>query len=360
MGAPDQVAPQHAATVAVPYRVQLLQRATARIPLTNEGLPVGYYRTDLLPIAYIPEEKLSEILRGSFLDLNYDNGYPQLGDGRPFWFKLEFEPGFAYGAFQIYLESISGGPRDLTGLSHNAELLKLGEQMFPNDAFDQERLYRLLHEYSILYYWRYRSRAHDIYKDAAYRHTRLRRQMSMEDYHYTTAESLLAELKEKVLSKSDFFDRMSPKVALDMLTKLVTIQRISVGLPAQGPLSQKETPEDTTFEMIMRTLGSKAAEGATYDQSGNAVAARGALKEVLNDPVSAKNLQEVIIRVTKAHRESLPSPHQNFEGRRFAGRPGKPRTQEIITADDLTGGLDVSDAPGADLDAANVQGVANS
>ena len=131
MGAPDQVATAPASTSGfpLPYRAILLQRAFGHIPVTAEGLPVGYYRVDLLPTTYEKPEVEAHSLRSAYVDLSFEHGYPTLGDGRPFWHKLEFEPGFAYGAFQIYLDSLNEGPRELTQLAQNEELIRIASQV---------------------------------------------------------------------------------------------------------------------------------------------------------------------------------------------------------------------------------------
>lgn len=115
---------------ALSYRADLLRKIAARIPLTSEHLPIGFYRVDLLPLEKpISAEEEMQTVRLSYQDLSFEYGYPTLPDGRPYWHKLDFEPGFCYGAFQIFLEQISGGPRELSELAENAELLQLATQM---------------------------------------------------------------------------------------------------------------------------------------------------------------------------------------------------------------------------------------
>src|SRR3972149_2029577 len=93
---PEKVRPS-----LLPYRVLLLQRAIPALPVTAEGLPIGFYRVDLLPEQSPGDAKEeAQALRNAYTDLNFDHGYPTLSDGRPFWYKLDYEPGFAFGAFQ--------------------------------------------------------------------------------------------------------------------------------------------------------------------------------------------------------------------------------------------------------------------
>jgi len=348
------------------YRADLLRRVSARIPLTSEHLPVGFYRVDLLPLTK-PQSAEEEMLqvRNSYSDLSFEYGYPTLSDGRPFWHKLDFEPGFCYGAFQIYLDnssSNSSGPREIGELAQNAELLQLATQIKGRSEQDDNNngngngngkvssaeLAAELTEYYHLYLWRFRAKAYDIYKEAAYRHAKLKRQISTEDEHYTLAVGLLKQLQEKVLQTPDFFESMSPKTAIDLLGKLVAIQRVSSGLPAAGPLATKETPDETSFEMILRSIAQKAggngANGATYDQEGRPIGTKGVLNEVLRDKDATDMLQEVIIRVTRASQRPLDLT--NGPGRTFRS---KNKSVEQLSGEDLQG-IDVNGAPNVNLD----------
>lgn len=352
MGAPDQTPQSIQAGTPLSYRAQLVQRAFGRVPTTAEGLPVGFYRVDLLPTNAKPANEEVQALRNAYSDISFEHGYPTLGDGRPFWHKLEFEPSFAYGCFQKYLESLNEGPRELTQLAQDEELLRVAGQMFPGEEqISSTALNRLLYEYSILYYWRPRSKAHDLYKEAAFRHLRLRRQMSVEDEHYTLATDLLKNLRERVLDTPGFWKDMPQKTAVDMLVRLMAAQRVSVGLPAAGPLSQKETPENVSFEMILRQLGAQAngTNGQTYDQAGRQVAGRELLNNMLSDPTAASQMQELIIRVTKQAHQQLPNPNEGAKARTFKGRT---RSTEILNDQDLMP-YDVSGAPGENLDSLN-------
>lgn len=335
---------------SISYRAKLAQKASQRLPMTGDGLPVGYYRVDLLPANETPPEEEIIALRNAYIDLGFEQGYPTLNDGRPFWHKLDFEPGFAFGCFQIYLEQLDIGPRELSEMSNNEELLQLAAQIHglngDGERFSPKRLYAILLEYSILYSWRFRAKAHDLYKEAAYRHLRLRRQMNTEDKHYTTAASMLDKLQKKVFDMPKFFDDLKPRDAIDLLAKLVNIQRISAGLPGGGPLSQKETPDDTSFEMIMRTLSGKmgASAGNVFDQNGAQVS-KEVLQSVLEDKETAGMLQEVIIRVTSAS-HSAASAENVSRARQFKGRG---RKMEAINSEDIQP-YDISGAPGENLD----------
>src|SRR5256885_1255922 len=365
MNAPEagrEVQTNQKAQTQLSYRADLLRKVAARIPLTSEHLPVGFYRVDLLPMSKpnSAEEEMLQV-RNAYSDLSFEYGYPTLPDGRPFWHKLDFEPSFCYGAFQIYLENSStsgansSGPREVSELSENAELLQLATQIKgrqESEKVSPSELFAELTEYYHLYFWRARSKAYDIYKEAAYRHAKLKRQMSTEDVHYNLAVNLLQQLKEKVLEAPDFFEEMSPKTAIDLLGKLVAIQRVSAGLPAAGPLATKEAPEETSFEMILRSIAQKAGgngvNSSTYDQEGRPIGSRGILNSVLEDKTATDMLQEVIIRVTRATQKPIDLANQ--PGRAFKA---KNKTSEQISSEDLQG-INVEGAPNVSLDVDNV------
>lgn len=286
-----------------------------------------------------------QAVKNAYSDLSFEYGYPTLHDGRPFWYKLDFEPSFCYGAFQVFLDQ-SSGPREISDLAQNAELLQLATQIKgDSETVSSAELAQQLTEYYHLYLWRPRSKAYDIYKEAAYRHQKLRRQISTEDDHYALASGLLAQLKEKILQTPEFFENLSARNAIDLLGKLVAIQRISTGLPAAGPLANKEAAEDTSFEMILRSIAQKAGvAGATYDQNGQPIGSRGVLNEVLQDKAATDMLQEVIIRVTRASQR--PIDLTNGQGRTFKSRN---RQSEHLSAEDLQG-INIEGAPNVNLD----------
>lgn len=310
-------------------RAQLLRKASARIPTTAEGLPVGFYRADLLPI----EDDLSqqsdmsqapttsngtsitstsdaqqamdaatkqlaevEALRAAYVELSYEHSYPTLPNGEPFWHKLDYEPGLAYSTLQMYLEANTDGVRTLDSIATSEEFVHvLSASLGRSDFVTTTEALHTLNEFFILYNWRARAKAYDLFHEAAYRHTRMRRAMNMEDHHYKTAENLLTKVITYMESQ-DFIDNLGPKAAIDALSKLVAIQRISVGLPSGGPLPQKERDETSQFEAILRQVGVQQASAS--GQKEQAPGQARLLDALLQNPDTVKNMQELVIRVT--------------------------------------------------------------
>jgi hypothetical protein len=271
---------------------------------------------DLDPLTPLPDV---DNLSAAFVDLSYEHGFPTIPSGQPFWTKLEFEPGLAYGCFQIYLELIQVGPRELEELAKSSELQTLFSQHL-NSTVTQAELTLHFQEYYALYAWKHRAKAYDLFKEAAYRHERVRRAMRVEDEHFHLASQMMEKLKPVILD-GKFLENLSPRLLLEALGKVIAIQRISSGLPASGPLTQKEIPEATNFELIMREVIQKqqasAQQSAPIDITESAK--DGALEKLLKDPTSTRSMQELIIRVTKFTQESNQDPR---------GPQGRGRTYE--------------------------------
>ena len=146
-------------------------------------------------------------LRHAYVELNFGHGYPAMPNGMPFWHKMDFEAGFAFAAFQMFLEMGEDGPRELFDLCQNLELLQIAGQQIGREITPIELGFQL-QEYFILHYWYVRGRAFDLYKETALRHQRLRKQVKMEDKHYKIADSLL-EKPEAIIRRSASALRLS-------------------------------------------------------------------------------------------------------------------------------------------------------
>lgn len=350
-----QLAPTAVTADPLSYRARMIKRASERIPVTAEDLPIGFYRCDLLPFEQpsfeeqMPTEGISDeellaqaqlrevqSLSAAFTELIYDQGFPTLASGEPFWHKLDFEPGLAYAAFQIYLDMDETGARDLSEIARNTELINILTQQRDGEAPPHSQVLSIITEYSILYYWRHRSRAHDLFKEAAYRHQRIKRAMSAEDYHYRLSEKLLKQV-ETYLGTEDFAKGLTPKTAMEALTRLVAIQRVSVGLPAAGPLPSKEAPESTQFEMILRQLGMQnVTSGRGQGTTGSNRMKSKALENILEDPANARQMQELIIRVTTQNFDPVdPNLRDNGPPRRHREQPSAENIQDVEFEDDV-------------------------
>lgn len=239
----------------------LIKHLTAGLYLNDFGLPDYVYRADLLDDAAINAllhgtntsedpttttipplrvgpagiQEVNALVDVARVPLTYDEGYPALDSGLPFWHQLSFEPKTAYDAFVFYLEQ--DGARKLSDLI----AYEMGE----------------LKQWFTLYYWDYRVKAFDLYRVANYQRTKLRRMLSTEDRHFKMADKLFGKLGE-IVESADFIDKLDkldPEKLIKVLDTVVKVQRISTGLNATGGKSEETPPvKQHTTVNIMNTL----------------------------------------------------------------------------------------------------------
>lgn len=237
-------------------KLDLLKHLTAGLYLNGFGLPDYIYRADMLdidavialmrgdataatssPLRVGPEgiRELNSIIEVAKVPLTYDEGYPQMRTGMPFWKQMEFEPREAHDAFIFYLE--------LDGARKLSDLI----------AYSMGDLQTWYH----MYYWDYRVKAFDLYRVADHQRVKLRRMLSTEDRHYRMAEKLFAQVNE-IFQGSDFVGKlaeMDPDKLVKVMETVVKVQRISAGLPAQGGTVPENAPvKQTTTVNIMNDL----------------------------------------------------------------------------------------------------------
>jgi hypothetical protein len=321
-------------------QAQFLSKALNKMPLTQEGLPVGYYRADIANPATIPsdleEEELQTqrtmLLRSAFVDLDYSQGYPTLPNGQPFWTRLDAEPGTAFSAFNTYLASGNDGPRQLHLLAEKDNELVTVMQAALNlqtlDAINNQ-----LREWYALYAWKFRVKAYDLFREAAFRHQQVQRAQSSQENHYTIAESIINKVRDQ-FDKPDFWDALSGKEIIDAFKAAVAVQRISTGLPAAAPLPSKESSQmPTNFEMIMRQVVQRGAAPDTQPVEVQKERAGKFVDKVLRDPKNIRAMQEIIVRVTQEVEQEPDKRGPPGRGRTYDGASGL----EIDTDDNITG-----------------------
>lgn len=270
-------------------RTALMEHLASDIPTNEFGLPVGIYRMDLLP-----EEPSKEELRNAFVPLSYHEGFPSLPTGDPLWACLPHEPPEAFQLFDAYLRlpSVVSGVRSVHTLRARATELAI-----PQHLVEGEKVFL----YYFGYFWDFRVRAYDLWMEASRRKTQERRAIETLDTHYFQADTLLKRLMKYLEDEEEFWDLMTPKVAIDFFNKLITVQRISAGLSAagsgvrgQGNLVGSNEGEGTSVEILFRNLAQQnadARDGVTIDQSTEA------MQQVLDDPATAQLAQELIIKL---------------------------------------------------------------
>jgi hypothetical protein len=265
-------------------RAQTLKRLTMDIPNNEFGLPVFIYRVDLLPDDFYLQSRESQdqLLNAAYIEIDYAEGYPTI-EGVPVWNRLEFEPLKAYQQFEKYIElKQSHGVRQLGKLANGSPTLKQ------------------LKDYFDTYYWASRVKAYDLFLAAQLKHLREQRILSIEDSHYLQAESLLTKLK-------DFFDQYDTETMLEelefpqaikALKELTQIQRVALGLSAQGGTNggSNQIPAHANLELTLKTLANATVNPDKDNEQGVKSTANQAIEILQGDSDAAKIIQELIIK----------------------------------------------------------------
>jgi len=297
--------------------IDALRDAQLEVPTNELGLPTGYYRPDIFHTVYAAQQFDQSNLGpnksyhgdAAFVQLNYLDGYPMLPDGRPFWEQHGCEPHDAFKSFQEYLSQpyrgtdfgSKGGARQL---HHVAAIFGL-----PADV---------LQDFVVLYSWTQRAKAYDLFREASQRRTRELLASQLQSSHFDVSSSMMRRLLAYMDDEDEFWGLMTPKTAIDLFKNLVTVQRVSVGLPGMAPAqpSSADTHAHTSsFEMIVRQVATanKHIEDASQVQLSNT------LERVNANPDVAMLAQELILKMTNPNTPSV----QDLSSRQEPSKPNK-------------------------------------
>lgn len=254
-------------------RADFIRSLTLGIPENEFNLPQYIYRADFLDVSWIGRNdwptNIQDTLAAATVYLNYEQGFPIFRNGMPFWAKMDYESVEAYTAFTKYLEQ--PGARTFHGMP----------EFVPD----------LLVEWHSTYYWSYRARAYDLFKAAHHQRMREQRILGMQDSHYTQAEKVLGRVTKAIESISDEdLKEVGADKLVGMLDRLVKVQRISVGLSAQGANTDADTAKSTSFELAIRQVANNS--GATRKDNDSAET-----DMLLSDPEALMQAQELILKV---------------------------------------------------------------
>lgn len=246
-----------------------------QVPQNEYGLPTFFYRSDLLPYP-LTQLRIGD-LDGAAIQLDYSDGFPTFEGGRIWWNQLPHEPHDHYQWFVRYLEQAED----------------LGIRQLQLLASMQRLALETISEVSKEYYWRDRARAYDLFQVAADRKKRELKARRTEGAHYETADALMKGLMVK-FEDPKWLDDLSAKEAVGVLMDLAKLQRISLGLAANGNAGvQAPDPNAAmTTEMVIRSL----TQGVSQSDEGGI---SGDLLALMADPTFTSRAQEVILRVQR-------------------------------------------------------------
>jgi len=271
-------------------RTDVMRRLMDTLPLNDLGLPNYIYRSDMIPTdlfdsSYTEEDRFN-IINSATYNLDYAEGYPSQIDGTTFWAKLNFEPPQAYTVFLQYLGVVLKS--DLEGcieapvrtLTVTSKITNLPEYK--------------LREMSYLYYWPVRAKAHDLFMVANFQKQREMRALSIEDDHYRKSVRWIKKAEDRlqtIFEDEDLLYDMKPKEVFNMLKELMTLQRISAGLPASGPSQDTVQAPNASLATLMRAIAAQAGEVAKVASDSDEQIAK-----LFENPEMLMQLQAMVIK----------------------------------------------------------------
>ena len=261
----------------------VFRQINSQLVLNEFGIPDFIYRSDIIPATLYDMSPVdrNQVLESAVIPISWDFGYPAatytdggaLNNVSPIWEQLPGEPAEAFNAFMQYLElpQNSDGNNPVRMLPLLAQALSLS--------------YNQLKDYSHIYYWTVRFRAYDLFLIACHQKQKEQRIMSIEGRHYSMADKYLKKLdivigkrldhtlSELEDSDSSVHDDLKLKDLVDMVEKLTRIQRVAVGLPANGEDKsddarvgrRNQTIDDSYKEIAAHASPSKKADQRPAD-----------------------------------------------------------------------------------------------
>ncbi len=308
-------------------KASIIKELMEAVPINEYGLPTHIYRTDLIPADF---KDLSAQERGEVLDiaahtLEYDQGFPTVASGEPFWGRLPFEPTELFNMFVNYLDlttpddvsvstlekltkrdedadSLSVNPTDSTYARSPIRQLHL---LSPIEGIDTESLL----SYSHMFYWAQRAQAYDLFLVACHRKRKEKLTLELEGQHYAMSTHLLqtsSEILNHALTaiaagqeNEDGNTVVNYKLrdVTDVMWKMFQMQRISLGLSPTGGGSSKQQVEglqNASVDITLRQIAEEAGIQASAKENNMETAASDA---ILKDPDMLLEAQNLIIKL---------------------------------------------------------------
>jgi hypothetical protein len=156
-----------------------------------------------------------------------------------------------------------------------------------------------------------RAKAYDLFKVAQFRKQQEIRAIQVQDDHFLMARRLMIRLGQYFNDEELFWDMLTPKVGVDMLKTLTQLQRVSVGLPAGGPLTAGHFGGGAgggvlggtglSMELLLRQVAqvnNPIVEVSEVDTDEDI------LSKALDDPEMISSAQDLIIKLTMRQNQS--------------------------------------------------------
>lgn len=277
------------------FKGELFRLLNAQIPLNEYHIPEYIYRADLIPpnLNDYPAKVRNQFCEAATLHITFDHGYPAILETKPFWEQLPSEPYDAFNAFMVYLE--------LPEKSNHQNPIRI----LPMIATLVGQPIEVVTEWCHMFYWHYRSRSYDLFIIACHRKQREQRIMSIEGKHFKQAEEYLEKVDKIIRTKLDLainaigskdddgseLDDIKLKEVVDIFERLAKIQRISVGLPANGA-----TQIDTGLRHATINDELKQVVKDSVGEATTATRRPAEMDKLLDNPEDLARIQDLITR----------------------------------------------------------------
>lgn len=186
------------------------------IPNNQEGFPTSY----VIPDAISPDLDVPD-LNAVSQTIDYINTTP-IVSGVPFWERLDCEPMDYYRMFKAYRDT---NQRSLKQISKNSNLSP-----------------SIIHGISQMYHWQIRVQAFDSFAAQTLEAERTIAIAKMENKHKTAADTLFQIVLKEIQKWQDqgLLVTVSLKELTDLLDKAVRLERLSLGVPPDAPITSKD------------------------------------------------------------------------------------------------------------------------
>jgi hypothetical protein len=202
----------------------MFAKLISTIPTDSNGFLTYFLNSTLIPSNFMnrQEDKRDNILKIAQIPISNLEGYPTIEFHKPIWNQLPHEPEVYFLAFRAYMQSPA------RSLEEALEKMPVGFTPYT------------LKESYVLFFWKERSKAYDLYMPVAASRLRDQRLLSLEDNHYRLSDALLQTLTEEITHRSTAQNGRpwSGLNATDIIKGLMSaaeLQRTALGLPAKGP-----------------------------------------------------------------------------------------------------------------------------
>ncbi len=312
------------------YQSRYMRSLSARLPLNDIGLPTGFWQTDLVLVDVHGDDDEPDDM--AWQSLEYIEGFPTLAfTALPFWERIPGEPLTSYELFRAYLDYPGERSFHEVALRLNADKGRSIE--FMPDMITSRQLQTQFD----LYYWLYRCRAYDLFRDASMARTRAIAGNAMEQEHLSIGSKLFSKCAD-YFDNDDHFAALGAKGVKDLMKDAVQMQRISVGLSPNGGARSEGASQSVhagvshsnDIRRLIKDMGTRSAERDEFHGKDSSEAI---LDMALGDPETADMVQRLQMQITGTPIQGTGDPEKQIELASI--KPSGSATEEVSPAEEL-------------------------